>query len=476
MRGSHFYHIKLKTLDGIPAVTRFPFGVQDTAGANQSFMSWTTDGKLDFVYKDGTNQVIAQTANAFTDGELSSSSITLVATADTSLVIYINGVLQELDAIKDGDATGATFANYTNANNLYIGARNTNASAGGFWAGEMGEVMIGNFAPTASEVKDFSGNIPFKWVGASQTPFVDLSFTGSTDGFAGYTDMTVTQVSNQLVGELTATTTGSIRRTVNWLTDHNVLQKKLRLTMDIIQMDGASISVRDAWSSIVGAFTSAGNNQSIEWVCTRPGNDYLYLLMTGISGDTMIVDNLSITQIGAVALYTQDSISETTWHDKANGNDGEVTGAEVLNPPSVTPLLAMHTNFIALQPGATPGTNINCTDTSDASTANAWNFLAITDTTNLAKSGSGGSFALSADGKLITLSLPKEVVGILGYGIRLHDLNSSSTTEMYLPACRMTSGDIGITITLRPWTAVDFTTILDAGDTLELWVSYVTAT
>jgi hypothetical protein len=42
--------------------------------------------------------------------------------------------------------------------------------------------------------------------------------------------------------------------------------------------------------------------------------------------------------LGAVALYDQTSISETYWYDKANGNDGAVTGASVLNPPSVTPL------------------------------------------------------------------------------------------------------------------------------------------
>jgi hypothetical protein len=35
--------------------------------------------------------------------------------------------------------------------------------------------------------------------------------------------------------------------------------------------------------------------------------------------------------LGAVALYDQTSISETTWYDKANGNDGAVTGASVLN-------------------------------------------------------------------------------------------------------------------------------------------------
>ncbi len=150
-----------------------------------------------------------------------------------------------------------------------------------------------------------------------------------------------------------------------------------------------------------------------------------------------------------------------------------MTGASVLNPPSVTPLLAMHMNTIRLQPGASAGTNINCT----ARTDNAWNYSALTDTANLAKSGSGGSFSLSADGITLTINTAKESVGVLGYGIKVHDVNSSSVTEMYFAQCNIVSGNLTFLVTKRGSSAgVDLTTILDAGDLLDFWVQYVTAT
>ena len=50
-----------------------------------------------------------------------------------------------------------------------------------------------------------------------------------------------------------------------------------------------------------------------------------------LDGTAIYFKNISVTPLGAVAHYSQDSISETYWYDKANGNDGAVTGAEVLN-------------------------------------------------------------------------------------------------------------------------------------------------
>jgi hypothetical protein len=43
----------------------------------------------------------------------------------------------------------------------------------------------------------------------------------------------------------------------------------------------------------------------------------------------------SLTQIGAVALYDQTSITANNWFDLANGNTGAVTGASVLNPKGI---------------------------------------------------------------------------------------------------------------------------------------------
>ncbi len=143
----------------------------------------------------------------------------------------------------------------------------------------------------------------------------------------------------------------------------------------------------------------------------------------------------------------------------------------MLNPPSVTPLLAMHMMGVRLQPGATPGTNINCTDVGTT----YWNREAVTDTTNLAKSGSGGSYSLNAGGTVLTIALTKEVVGISGMGVSIHDVNSSAPAENYTPGFAVTGGNITLSI-YKESSIQDITTILDAGDLFDIWVSYVTAT
>jgi len=51
---------------------------------------------------------------------------------------------------------------------------------------------------------------------------------------------------------------------------------------------------------------------------------------------TVDITTLEVRQLGAVALYTQDSITANNWFDLANGNTGAVTGAEVLNPKGIS--------------------------------------------------------------------------------------------------------------------------------------------
>ena len=48
-----------------------------------------------------------------------------------------------------------------------------------------------------------------------------------------------------------------------------------------------------------------------------------------------MIDEITTNALGAVALYTQDSITANNWFDLANGNTGAVTGASVLNPKGI---------------------------------------------------------------------------------------------------------------------------------------------
>jgi hypothetical protein len=229
---------------------------------------------------------------------------------------------------------------------------------------------------------------------------------------------------------------------------------------DLVNLSTQSLT---SWTNVTGTFIAEGTSTYIFWQ-----------LGSSTSGQYAYIDEVEIKALGAVALYTQDSISETAWYDKANGNDGAVTGAEVLNPPSVTPLSAMHSTLIKIEPGATAGTNINVTDVSATA---MFNPLAITDATNLAKSGTSGSFSLNAGGSEIAMALGRDVVGVLSISIATHDINSSSTTEMYVAPPLTTSGNIVFRLRKRGSSAaVDWTTVMDAGDRCDIIVSYVTAT
>ena len=75
-------------------------------------------------------------------------------------------------------------------------------------------------------------------------------------------------------------------------------------------------------------------------------------------------------------------------------------------------------------PGATPGTNINCTHFV------TFNSPSVTNGTNIAASGSSGSFALNASGQEITLDITEDFIGASFGIIGTHNINSSSTTEM----------------------------------------------
>ncbi len=131
--------------------------------------------------------------------------------------------------------------------------------------------------------------------------------------------------------------------------------------------------------------------------------------------------------------------------------------------------------YLRIFPGATPGTNINAESASTGS--RGYNSPAISAATNLAKSGSSGSFSLNAGGTVITLDLTEDIVGSLGSTITVHNINSSSTTEMYTVLGLISSASMDLFILKRgSSSAVDWTTIMDAGDQIDFTISFVAST
>jgi hypothetical protein len=337
-----------------------------------------------------------------------------------------------------------------------------------------------NLAHTAAEVKDVK-NIPFKWQYGSQT-LITPSDDCAADNTGNWTDVNcaLSHAASEYTitvatGATAASTSDAAALTVGKRYRATVLFKDgtgagATASINVLTNAGASLAVGTP-ITVAAAYAQA----SVTWIATETNNK-VQLLVAAASvadGETVLIDTITTNALGAVALYTQDSISETTWYDKANGNDGAVTGAEVLNPPSVSPLLAMHTNTIKIQPGGTAGTNINCTDQDVAN----WGQLALTDATNLGNDSTVNSFTLNDGSTQLTINFGKEVVGILGYGIRIHDINSSSASELYTILPSVVGGNIEVGFMKRPTVAFsDYRTIFDAGDRADIWISYVTAT
>jgi len=130
------------------------------------------------------------------------------------------------------------------------------------------------------------------------------------------------------------------------------------------------------------------------------------------------------------------------------------------------------TTDLILQPGSTPNTDISV-----SASAAAFNKPTIFNATDMAKTETSGSFTLSADGQDLTLDVTPDVVAVVSITITCHDLNSSSTTEIYFPYITTGGSNLIIKIRKRGSTDdVDWVSILDAGDYFTFTIIYITST
>jgi hypothetical protein len=131
-----------------PSVYTLYHDVQNTSNLNLSrtYALITTDGKINVVYAVGGTAVSATTASAvFSDNTVESPvHIAITFTSGDYIRIYVNGVIQTLDAGALGNISALTMANYVNAtNSLAIGVQRTGASTYlNHFYGHMREVTI----------------------------------------------------------------------------------------------------------------------------------------------------------------------------------------------------------------------------------------------------------------------------------------------------------------------------------------------
>jgi len=133
----------------------------------------------------------------------------------------------------------------------------------------------------------------------------------------------------------------------------------------------------------------------------------------------------------------------------------------------------LRSQVLRITPGASAGTNISIAIL--GSGGRGYNSLG-SNATDLGKSGSDGSFALNAGGTILTFNVTENITGILSHALEEHDINGSSTTEMYFINMIIASDNIEIGVKKRgSQSGVDFTTIMGTGDEMGIIFSYVTS-
>jgi hypothetical protein len=264
------------------------------------------------------------------------------------------------------------------------------------------------------------------------------------------------------------------------------------ITSGVIFDDGVAVYIRDS----TGADSLAMSHDGTDFTFSVAGTTQVNF---GVNNGLVITGNSYQTNPAGMAigeynttesyLQAQSGGNVSVWTDStarianfADDRDTILYGDLVLNGASGNYALEgydsqrciLRTCRIRITPGSTPGTNINVdafnTDLS------GFNFQTLTDGTNIAKSGSSGSFSLNASGNTVTGDL-NNVIGIVSSDLIIHDINSSSTTDSYYVVAGTANSDITFGLILHGQQGLsDLTTIMDAGDIADVLITYASNT
>ena len=332
--------------DAVNDIGEALWGFGDTNAGERMMMSIASAGSVLQVecFVAGVNQWRFTTdANMASETEL---NIVLVQNG-TSPVLYINGVLEPITFSTSTDLT-SWFHETTGIDNGYIGARSfSSVGIGAFFSGTCSFFDYLNFAPTAAQIKNIiSGNLDFKWQYGSQTSLVTNGDMETGDPPTGWVANNATlsgeavkvHSGSQSLKAIDAGDSARASRTISlvegkeynlsgWYLQETGSQPVAGIKFDVGTSAGGAQVLSSGFLTTLDAWTE----YTVDFTSPATGTYYITLQVGGNNGEIAYFDDVSITQLGAVALYDQTSISETYWYDKANGNDGAVTGASVLN-------------------------------------------------------------------------------------------------------------------------------------------------
>jgi len=297
----------------------------------------------------GSNYDINSAENAISDNNWHH----VVATIDRGVnnhKIYIDGVQS------GSTSTGGTSGSINPNIDLMIGSNNASAS---YFDGEIKDVRIHNRVLEDTEVAAaYNGeSTPWIYADAGGTELIsnanDRTFGGAVVDWVAQSGVTITVVSGELKIDFG---TGS-SNFANLDNTGMELGKKYRVTLDIrskagdgdipnVEIGSLPTHVRSGTNYFTVTATEAGATVTGEVVVlTTPyaTRDFM-VMMYAENNKTVYIDNVSIVQVGEVAAYTPQSITELreityggtlaefdTWCDTtSNGNHGKITGATIV--------------------------------------------------------------------------------------------------------------------------------------------------
>jgi len=292
----------------------------------QGFLLGLVNKKVNFEILNGSARNGSLTPDNSILNDAAKYTICAVRNSESggSVNVYINGKDQVLT-----QTTGTDFdADVSNAIALRIGygAELTRRLNGSLY-----DIKLFNKLLSENEVKALSSGIPvpYKYVGASQTPILDFDFSSSSGWSLGGCAIAG--------GVLTFTGTGY----AFYSTSAADQGKKFRVNYDVISDDhvGSDIILGgDSTNKMFKVSTTLDlsvGSHSFEVDGYVGGTGALfYLEIATLSSGSIVLDNISVTQIGCVLQLEQSGIGHNQWLDNSgNELNGEVSGAISTNLP-----------------------------------------------------------------------------------------------------------------------------------------------
>ena len=148
-RASWSASIWVKPDDGHPAALEYLLGTANGTAQDRIYVAVLANGKIRFLVASNGATVFHDSDNVvFANGQETWHHVAVVATADTNLRVYVDGIDEGLT-----DASGLTFADWTSADEVFIGTLDNAGTDTGHFPGVIDDARIFNVARSADEVR-----------------------------------------------------------------------------------------------------------------------------------------------------------------------------------------------------------------------------------------------------------------------------------------------------------------------------------